>query len=36
MGAIALRRQEIRVVDGHEISEESLTYHNEQIFGRVF
>jgi predicted restriction endonuclease len=36
MGAIALRRQDIRMVEGHEISEESLTYHNEQIFGRIF
>lgn len=36
MGAIALRREDIRAVDGHVISEASLTYHNEQIFGRIF
>ncbi|MGN9811130.1 HNH endonuclease [Micromonospora sp. BQ11] len=36
MGAIALRWQEIRMAEGHEISEESLKYHNEQIFGRIF
>ncbi|MDI6103314.1 HNH endonuclease [Actinoplanes sp. NEAU-A12] len=36
MGAIALRREDIRVVEGHVISEVSLKYHNEQIFGRIF
>lgn len=36
MGAIALRRQDIRTVAGHEISEESLTYHNAQILNRIF
>jgi hypothetical protein len=36
MGAIALRREDIRTVEGHVISEASLKYHNEQIFGQVF
>lgn len=36
MGAIALRREDIEEVPGHEIAESSLRYHNEQIFGRVF
>ncbi|WP_166870832.1 HNH endonuclease [Salinibacterium sp. ZJ450] len=31
MGAIILNRHEIRQVDGHEISEESISYHNGQI-----
>lgn len=36
MGAIELRREAIQEVEGHEIAEASLTYHNERIFGRVF
>lgn len=36
MGAIALRREDLRVVEGHVIAEASLTYHNERIFQRVF
>lgn len=36
MGAVALRREDIHEVPGHEIAEASLRYHNEQIFGRVF
>ena len=36
MGAIALHRQEIRAAKGHTIADESLAYHNERIFGRIF
>ncbi|SHN38790.1 HNH endonuclease [Cryptosporangium aurantiacum] len=36
MGAMPLKREDIRAVDGHEIAEESLIYHNDKIFGRIF
>lgn len=34
-GAIPLERSSIRVAAGHEISDESIIYHNERIFGAV-
>ena len=33
MGAIPLHRADIRSVEGHQISDVSLTYHNTRIFG---
>lgn len=36
MGAIILRSEMIRAVEGHEIAQDSLAYHNERIYGSVF
>lgn len=34
-GAIPLNRSDIRTLDGHDISDESLEYHNKRIFGSI-
>lgn len=36
MGAIELRRQDLRATVGHQIADVSLNYHNGRIFGQVF
>jgi len=35
MGAIPLNRSDILTVDGHVISDKSLEYHNDRIFGSI-
>jgi HNH endonuclease len=35
MGAIQLNRSDILTVDGHDISDKSLEYHNDRIFGSI-
>jgi predicted HNH restriction endonuclease len=35
MGAIQLNRPDIRTAVGHDISDESLKYHNDRIFGSI-
>ena len=35
MGAILLNRSDILTVDGHDISDRSLEYHNDRIFGSI-
>ncbi len=34
-GCLELHAEEIRQVDGHELSDKSVTYHNKNVFGRI-